>query len=150
MREQWKDIVGYKGYYQVSNLGSVKSMNRTICNNGITRTLNGHTLAINNRGYVSLYRDGKVRLRNVSRLVISSFHKSSGMPVVYKDGDKTNRSLRNLRYRGEEKETLMYRAYLEVKETIEEVTQYQYLKSMLRGLLRDLLSKFFSRYKNKA
>ena len=26
--EIWKDIIGYEGYYQISNLGNVKSLNR--------------------------------------------------------------------------------------------------------------------------
>ena len=28
MREVWKDIDGYKGFYQISNLGNVKSIQR--------------------------------------------------------------------------------------------------------------------------
>ena len=30
--EVWKDIRGYEGYYQVSNLGRVKSLSRRIFN----------------------------------------------------------------------------------------------------------------------
>jgi len=30
MAEVWKDIKGYEGLYQVSNLGRVKSLERTI------------------------------------------------------------------------------------------------------------------------
>ena len=30
MQEIWKDISGYEGYYQVSNLGNVKSMERIV------------------------------------------------------------------------------------------------------------------------
>lgn len=34
MNEIWKDIEGYEGLYQVSNLGNVKSLNRKIrCKN---------------------------------------------------------------------------------------------------------------------
>lgn len=29
-KEQWKDIKGYKGIYQVSNLGRVKSLEKII------------------------------------------------------------------------------------------------------------------------
>jgi len=29
-REYWKDVVGYEGLYQVSNLGNVKSLNRVV------------------------------------------------------------------------------------------------------------------------
>lgn len=32
MREIWKDIDGYEGYYQISNLGRVKSLGRNIYN----------------------------------------------------------------------------------------------------------------------
>jgi hypothetical protein len=28
--EIWKDIPGYEGYYQVSNCGNIKSLDRTI------------------------------------------------------------------------------------------------------------------------
>lgn len=28
--EIWKDIIGYEGYYQISNLGNVKSLNRIV------------------------------------------------------------------------------------------------------------------------
>ena len=33
MEEIWKDVVGYEGYYQVSNLGRVRSLDR-IASNG--------------------------------------------------------------------------------------------------------------------
>lgn len=32
IQEIWKDVVGYEGYYQVSNLGNVKSCERVIKN----------------------------------------------------------------------------------------------------------------------
>ncbi len=28
-KEEWRDVVGYEGYYQVSNYGRVKSLERT-------------------------------------------------------------------------------------------------------------------------
>ena len=30
MKEEWKDIEGFEGRYQISNLGRVKSLERTI------------------------------------------------------------------------------------------------------------------------
>ena len=30
MKEIWKDIKGYEGFYQVSNLGRIKSLSRNI------------------------------------------------------------------------------------------------------------------------
>lgn len=29
MKEEWKDIKGYEGLYQISNLGRVKSLSKT-------------------------------------------------------------------------------------------------------------------------
>ncbi|PWT34590.1 hypothetical protein DKZ29_07945 [Limosilactobacillus reuteri] len=38
MKEIWKDIEEFKGYYQISNLGQVKSMDRdVIYSNGVIR-----------------------------------------------------------------------------------------------------------------
>lgn len=37
--EVWKDIVEFEGYYQVSNLGNVKSLSRTILGRGKHDTL---------------------------------------------------------------------------------------------------------------
>ena len=41
--EIWKDIQGYENYYQVSNLGNVKSLRRTIIRKN-TNIVNGLTL----------------------------------------------------------------------------------------------------------
>jgi hypothetical protein len=30
MDEVWKDVIGYEGYYSVSNIGRVESLNRVI------------------------------------------------------------------------------------------------------------------------
>ena len=40
IQEIWKDIQGYEGLYQISNLGRVKSLERIIItNNGITKKI---------------------------------------------------------------------------------------------------------------
>jgi hypothetical protein len=44
MKEIWKDIENYEGYYQISNLGRVKSLMRTSC---IGRTLSERLLKLN-------------------------------------------------------------------------------------------------------
>lgn len=63
-KEIWKDVPGYEGYYQVSSLGRVKSLDRTITfSNGVKRYYKGKivkgslkkgyrqtTLRINNKG----------------------------------------------------------------------------------------------------
>ena len=30
MEEIWKDVIGYEGYYQVSNLGRIRSIDREV------------------------------------------------------------------------------------------------------------------------
>lgn len=38
MNEIWKDVVGYEGYYQVSNLGNIKALERQIRKGDIIQT----------------------------------------------------------------------------------------------------------------
>ena len=72
MEEVWKDIAGYEGKYQVSNLGRVRSISRNaICDSDhrrshYVRSLDGKILKQNmtNDGYfrVSLYdKDNKLK-----------------------------------------------------------------------------------------
>lgn len=60
MIEEWKDIKGYEGLYQVSNLGRVKSLDRLDSSN---HKLKGsiRKFATSSNGYVNitLFKDGK-------------------------------------------------------------------------------------------
>lgn len=75
MNEVWKDIKGFVGIYQVSNLGNVKSLERYV-NNG-HQLVNEKVLKpiINSLGYakVTLYKDGKRKIFSVHRLVAEAF-----------------------------------------------------------------------------
>ena len=70
MKEEWKDIEGYEGYYQVSNMGNVKSLNYR--HTSKERILKPQK---NNDGYlnVQLYQDGKGKIYKVHRLVATAF-----------------------------------------------------------------------------
>lgn len=78
IKEIWKDILGYEGYYQVSNMGRVKSLDRDIIysNGRITKTkgkiLNGF---IKPKGYISvdLYKNNKRAKFYIHRLVAFAF-----------------------------------------------------------------------------
>lgn len=93
--EVWKDVVGYEGIYQVSNIGKVKSLNYK--NEGYERELKQD----NNNGYrqVALTKDGKLRRHKVHRLVYEAFVQpiKDGMVVCHNDGDRANNHLSNLR-----------------------------------------------------
>lgn len=83
MTERWKDIPGYEGRYQVSNLYRVRSLRRTvICNrNGIRRqsTRSGRLLTLhvdrsNGRPYANLYDERHQRhIYHVAYLVMMAF-----------------------------------------------------------------------------
>lgn len=77
MEEIWKDVKGFEGYYQVSNLGRIKSLSRAIVykdgsiKHRKERIMKAQVL----RGYcgVNLYKGGKYKLVLVHRLVADAF-----------------------------------------------------------------------------
>ena len=103
-KEIWKDIKGYEGLYQVSNLGRVKSMDKEVDNGRGCYLKKGKILKqINNgagRKQVFLYKDGKATNQHVYILVAESFigERPKGYDVCHLDGDCTNNKLSNLRY----------------------------------------------------
>ena len=107
MKEIWKDIKGYEGQYQVSNLGRVKSLPRTTpyinkagCESWQFREGQLKKEIDNGRGYksVSLYKDNKGKQFYIHRLVVEAFigEIPPGMAVNHKDFDKSNNTLENL------------------------------------------------------
>lgn len=92
MKEIWCDVYGYEGLYQVSNLGNVKSLLNNIY-------LKGH---VSNCGYcdVQLYKDKKVRVFKVHRLVALHFIPNPGFKqqVNHIDGNKLNNNVTNLEW----------------------------------------------------
>lgn len=71
--EEWKDIKGYEGLYQISNLGNVKSVPR----NGkyCTRIIPLYMSLSDRNGYkaVTLYKNGERATLSVHRLVAEAF-----------------------------------------------------------------------------
>lgn len=92
MKEIWKDIPGYEGLYQASNLGRIKSKK----NNKILK------LYKNQYGYlqVRLSKKGIVKLFRVHRLITNTFiyNKYNKPYVNHKDGNKQNNCVENLEW----------------------------------------------------
>ena len=73
--EEWRDVAGYEGRYQVSSMGRVKSLGRKDC---LGRTVKERILKPNviGGGYlkVVLCAGGKRKMHKVHRLVCQAFH----------------------------------------------------------------------------
>ena len=116
MDEQWKDIPGYEGIYQVSTLGNVRSLPRT---RELTVTRRGEEgiehwrlkgkmltpIDTTGRGYVvRLYNPQGIRIAcQISHLVLQAFKPSAykkfmtgDYKVVFKNEDRNDCRLCNL------------------------------------------------------
>lgn len=101
--EQWKDIEGFEGYYQVSNLGRIMSLDREVDGkSGGVRIIKGKVLKpdVNRGGYlqINLSKGNKQKKFSVHRLVYTAFcgEIPEGMQINHLDEDKTNNRLENL------------------------------------------------------
>ena len=97
MSEIWRRVRGYEGYYEVSNKGRVKSLERyNVPEDKILTPFK------NNRGYlrVPLTRNGKTKNKAIHRLVAFAFLKidSRFNEVNHIDGDKLNNRVENLEW----------------------------------------------------
>lgn len=95
--EIWKDIEGFEGYYQVSNLGNVKSLNYK--RSGKAKLLSPKK---HNKGYlqIQLNNGNANKTFTIHRLVAQAFISNPDkLPCVnHKDEDKTNNRAENLEW----------------------------------------------------
>lgn len=103
--EIWMDVVGYEGYYQISNTDKVRSLKRRIKNypSG-TRVMKSVVLKtrIGTTGYfmVDLSKEGKSIKHRVHRLKAKAFipNPNNYPEINHIDGDKLNNHLLNLEW----------------------------------------------------
>jgi hypothetical protein len=104
--EIWKDIPGYEGYYQVSNEGRVKSLDRTISRLGKDRFIKGKLFSLSVSGSnpyysVSLSKKGVIKKFRVHTLVAMAFldHKPCGYEAIvdHINRNTTDNRVENLR-----------------------------------------------------
>jgi hypothetical protein len=102
--EQWRAIPGWEGFYEVSDQGRVRSLDRWVnCSHGVKRH-RGRVLSPRKHpgGYtaVQLSREGVTTQWLVHRLVMLAFEGPcpEGLEVAHQDGIKTDNRLSRLRY----------------------------------------------------
>ncbi len=107
MNEEWRDIAGFEGLYQVSNLGRVKCLEHKCPGRykGKFRTVKEHLMTCvenktNGYIYVTLSNLDRGRTFTVHRLVANAFIPNpENLPVLnHKDEDKHNNSVDNLEW----------------------------------------------------
>ena len=95
--EEWRDIEGYEGLYQISNLGRVKSFPN--CKRKTTRILKQKK---DNNGYVlvNLYKNKVMKTYLLHRLVAKAFLENpNNYPCInHKDENKENNNVNNLEW----------------------------------------------------
>ena len=114
MIELWKDIANYEGSYQISNLGRVKSLSRSIYDSRgyiIHRKGKIKKPSFDKNGYpqIGLCKNGTVITRKIHRLVAEAFipNPENKPEINHKDEDKTNNCVDNLEW-VTEKENVNY------------------------------------------
>ena len=93
--EQWKDIFGYDGVYQVSDLGRVRSnkYGKTMIRRA-SKDKDGYL-------FIGLWKDGKQKTVKVHRLVAQAFIENYNIfnnEVNHKDENKQNNNVENLEF----------------------------------------------------
>lgn len=112
--EEWRDIEGFKDIYQVSSLGRIRSLARSV-GGCIPREQSEIILTQcdHNNGYrvAHLRKLGTRKKAFVHRIVAQAFIENpEGKPIVnHKDRDRTNNTLVNLEWVNESENMMHYR-----------------------------------------
>ena len=103
--EIWKPISGYEGFYEVSNLGRIRSLERIVeCSDGRKRKIKDRTLkgSSYSGGYsgVTLHKDGCAKFVNIHRIVAEAFvpNPLEKEEVNHKDENPGNNHASNLEW----------------------------------------------------
>jgi len=103
--EIWKEVAGYEGLYEVSNLGRVRSTKRILIDKiGRARRYRSKILSggVSDKGYwaIMLCKDAAQKMTLIARLVAEAFipNPDGKAEVNHKDGNKNDNSVSNLEW----------------------------------------------------
>lgn len=96
VHEEWLPVVGYEGWYSVSNVGRVRR-DKSVAGTRPGKILKPQTIRY---ARVTLSRNNRVRVFAVHRLVAAAFlgPLPSGHQVNHRNGDKLDNRVENLEY----------------------------------------------------
>lgn len=107
-KEIWKDVKDYEGYYQISNLGNVRCLDRTVIGkDGRKQFKKGCNMKIQHNKKVNiyevgLYKNNKRKMCKIHRLVAGAFIENDNpenkITVNHKDGNRSNNCVNNLEW----------------------------------------------------
>lgn len=106
--EIWKDVIGYEGLYQVSNLGRVKSLPKFHCTSKNYSSLGYYSkekilkpiIGVQGYLYVNLYKEKRHNFKRIHQLVAQAFISNhENLPFVnHKDENVANNNVDNLEW----------------------------------------------------
>lgn len=102
--EMWKDVEGFEGVYQISNFGSLRSLDRKVRSKGGQRTVRGQMLKpmYTPKGYLNkiVVKDGEPIALFIHTLVAKHFIgiRPDGLVIDHIDRNPRNNHVSNLRY----------------------------------------------------
>lgn len=103
--EEWRDVVGQEGFYQVSNLGRIKTVSRYVESRpGVYITIREkiRKIGIDNYGYsfVNFSKGGKQTTAFIHRCIAMAFipNPDNKKEVNHIDGNKQNNDISNLEW----------------------------------------------------
>jgi len=101
MKEIWKDVVGFEGWYRVSNMGRIARIKPGMGVKSFSGTI-GNILSTSKRTYTAkeFYKNNKVTVILLHRVVLEAFVGPcpDGHCGNHKDGDPTHNELENLEW----------------------------------------------------
>jgi hypothetical protein len=102
--ERWLPCPGWEGFYEISDCGRVRSVNRTINTSAGPKRYQGRILSPGRKGkgylIVQFWRVGRPTHQAVHQLVLEAFVGPcpQGLEGCHNDGNPSNNHLSNLRY----------------------------------------------------
>ena len=152
--ETWKDVLDYEGFYQVSDLGNVKSLERKrIQPHGGIRIYPEKLIATSFRGdylKVELCKDGVRKTISVHRLVYEAFNGKTNLQIDHIiEGNKTDNRLCNLQSVTPRQNTAKHKTTLKKTSKYVGVMWYKKNNNWMAQISINGVNKYLGTFKNE-